>query len=177
MTAYSADLADRVDDSDPLKFLVVAQTLEEWDDDFIAAADYLLTAWTMRACMSGDRTDISDLETTLRALLERLPASSSLPDILRGRWQGYLALLASRALCLPSEDETQAFLERTYVRDILALLPASGESVAQAELDLGGKLNPLRLSQILGSMADHGLIAPCREEGIKKWRRIDRRIE
>lgn len=168
------DPQDRVDDSNPLELLAAAQALEAWDEDTLSVADYLLNAWTVRACMNGDSADISDLETVLRALLERLPTSPSLPLITRGRWQGYHDLIAGRALCQPlnqpSNKKTDPILDRTHVRDILALLPINGGFVEQSNLNLAGKLSPSRLSQILGSMADHGLIQFRRNGKCKEWR-------
>lgn len=166
----TSDPGRRVDDAEPRDLLAAARALSAWDDETRSVADYLLNAWTMRACMSGDPEDIADLETTLRALLDRLPSASQLPETLRGRWQGYADLLASRALCRPTERNMDAFLERDHVRPILALLPAGGEFRAQAELNPENKLSPARLSQILGAMADHGLIQARRRGKFKDWR-------
>lgn len=162
----------RVDDSAPRELLAAARVLDAWDDETRSVADYLLNAWTMRACMSGDPEDLADLETTLRALLDRLPTSAQLPDTLKGRWQGYIDLLAGRALCRPGARDMEAFLARDHVRSILDLLPADGSFRPQSELNPDNKLSPARLSQILGAMADHGLVQFRRRGKFKDWRLI-----
>ena len=56
------------------------------------------------------------------------------------------------------------------MRDILAL-PSMADFVEQSNLNLVGNRALPAFSQILGSMADHGLIHPPPERGsVRKWR-------
>lgn len=96
----TADPDFRVDDRSPLDLLAAARKLQYWDDTTLEVAEYLLNAWTLDACINGTEQSIADLETTLHALLERLPNSRQVPLALKRRWEGYQSLLAGKMLLL-----------------------------------------------------------------------------
>ncbi len=164
----------RVDDSSPFELLAAARELPAWDETTRYVADYLLNAWTLRACGSDDTESIGELETVLDALLERLPHSAQLPETLRGRWEGYLSLLAGQLLRLPSEDDIQELLNRDQISRLLQSLPADGSYLAQSELKDAENYSPSRLSQLLGEIADHGLISSRKRGRNKDWRLTER---
>jgi DNA-binding MarR family transcriptional regulator len=164
----------RVDDSSPHELLDAASRLETWDDTTRYVADYLLNAWTLRACGSDDPKSIGELETVLDALLERLPNAGQLPESLRGRWEGYLSLLAGQLLRLPSEEDLQELLSRDQISSLLQSLPADGSYLAQGELRDTESYSASRLSQLLGEIADHGLISSRKHGRNKDWRLTER---
>lgn len=164
----------RVDDSSPLELLAAARELPEWDDTTRYVADYLLNAWTLRACSNDDPESIAELETVLDALLERLPNASQLPESLRGRWQGYLSLLAGQLLRLPSADDLKDLLARDQIRNLLQSLPADGSYLPQGDLKDAESYSASRLSQLLGEIADHGLISSRKHGRKKDWRLTER---
>lgn len=171
---HTSDPGLRVDDSTPFELLDAAEQLPVWDEHPLAVADYLLNAWCVRACMNEDPEGTSALSTTLRALLERLPNSPMLPEKTRHRWQAYLDLLSARALRFTSEREIETLLTRQHVEDLLRALPADGAYKAQGELNANGKFGNSRLSQLLGQIADHGLIDQRKQGKCKDWRLTER---
>ncbi|WP_374327160.1 hypothetical protein [Azonexus sp.] len=164
----------RVDDSSPLELLAAARELSAWDDTTRYVADYLLNAWTLRACSNDDPESIGELETVLDALLERLPNAAQLPESLRGRWQGYLSLLAGQLLRLPSADDLKDLLAREQIHKLLQSLPTDGRYLAQSELKDAESYSASRLSQLLGEIADHGLISSRKRGRHKDWRLTER---
>ncbi len=173
----TSDPERRVDDSSPLELLTAARELPAWDETTRYVADYLLNAWTLRACGSDDPESIGELETVLDALLERLPNSAQLPESLRGRWEGYLSLLAGQLLRLPSEDDLQELLAREQIRSLLQSLPADGSYLAQSDLKDAENYSASRLSQLLGEIADHGLISSRKRGRNKDWRLTEQGLQ
>ncbi|WP_371325232.1 hypothetical protein VX159_06875 [Dechloromonas sp. ZY10] len=165
----TADPELRVDDSSPLDLLAAARELAEWDDTTRNVADYLLNAWTLRACSSDDPETLGELETVLDALLERLPNAGQLPASLRGRWEGYLSLLAGQMLRIPSDEELREFIRRKQISSLLQSLPIDGRYLAQSELKDAKSYSASRLSQLLGEIADHGLISARKNGREKDW--------
>lgn len=170
----TADPELRVDDSSPLDLLAAARELPEWDNTTREVADYLLNAWTLRACGSDDPETLGELETVLDALLERLPNSGQLPASLRGRWEGYLSLLAGQMLRMPSAEEVHEFVSREQISSLLQSLPTDGRYLPQSELKAGESYSASRLSQLLGEIADHGLISARKRGRNKDWRLTER---
>lgn len=175
---HTCDPGFRIDDSTPFDLLDAAEKLPAWDEHSLAVADTLLNAWCVRACMHEDREGTSALSTTLRALLDRLPHSQQIPPAWRARWQAYLDLLAGRSLCFTSDQEIDTLRSRQHVDNLLRALPPDGSFMAQSklkqELELGNKFSDSRLSQLLGQIADHGLIAPRRQGKCKEWQLTER---
>lgn len=164
-----------IDDSRPQELVAAAAQLAAWDERTLASADTLLEAWTLRACMNDDPEGTADLVIALRALLERLPSSGSVPAASRHRWQAYLDLLNTRTLRFTGDAEIAVLLQRPHVGELLGVLPANGAFLAQGEIknslqQQGRQFSDSRLSQILGQIEDHGLIDHRRRGKYKDWR-------
>ncbi len=164
-----------IDDNTPRDLVDAAEKLSAWDQEAGATVDYLLNAWVLRACMNDDPEGTTDLNVAIRTLLDRLPISGSVPEAWRHRWQAYQELLGARTLRFTTQREIDALLGRQHIKDLLLLLPRDGDFRAQPELHLAGetgrqRFSDSRLSQLLGQIEDHGLIAHRKRGRNKDWR-------
>jgi predicted transcriptional regulator len=160
----------RVDDSTPQALTEAAEALSNWDEHACTVIDYLLNAWTLRACMNDDPEGLADLETALNILLNQLPQSGTLEQRWRHRWQAFQAILCERALRFTTDREIADLLQRKHITDLLHhLATAQQGEVSQTELRTPLDLSQSRASQLLGQIADHGLVQHRKLGKEKAW--------
>ena len=160
----------RVDDTTPQALTEAAEALSDWDEHACTVIDYLLNAWTLRACMNDDPEGLADLETALNILLNQLPQSDTLEQRWRHRWQAFQAILCERALRFTTDREIADLLQRKHITDLLQhLATAKQGEVSQSELRTPLNLSQSRASQLLGQMADHGLVQHRKLGKEKAW--------
>lgn len=166
LNLHTADLALRVDDCTPYHLLEALRAISGPLTEIEAyATDYLLQAWTLRACLTGDLNAIGILDTTLAYLNER---ETSLAH--QAKWEAYRGLLAARCLLLPDDSDIHALLEDETLLQLLGELPADGQFVALDAITSAACFSPERLSQYLGQLSDYGLTEARLRHKSRDWR-------
>lgn len=166
LNLHTADLALRVDDCTPYHLLEALRAISNPLNEIeLYATDYLLQAWTLRACMTGDLNAIEVLDTTL-AYLEGRKTSWAY----QAKWEAYQGLLASRCLLLPNASDVDDLLQDETLLQLLGELPADGQFVAQAAITSAACFSPERLSQYLGQLSDYGLTEARLRHKSRDWR-------